>query len=117
MAKIVKLNQQISLDDALHRIARKCQDQPSPYHCASYRLSVAILCATIRLYVDGILVNPNFFACTLYCYSEQDEAGGWHAHINTRAALERPIEEYSWTVSLIDVRRFVSNGARVSSDL
>lgn len=112
MAHIVKLNQRISLDDALRHIVRKCQDHPSPHHSASYHLGQAIVCGTIRLYVDDTVVDLGFFACTLYCYTEQDEAGGWRTHIDTRAALEKPLDEYSWTVSLIDVRRFVSSEAR-----
>jgi hypothetical protein len=114
MAEIVKLNQRISLADALRRIVRKCQDHRSPHHSASYTLGLAITCGDIKLYADDVVVDPNFFACTLYCYSEQDEAGVWHTHIGTRSALEKPIGEYNWTVSLSDVRRFVSNEARLN---
>jgi hypothetical protein len=109
MGKIVALKQQISFDEAMRRIVRKHQHARSPYHSASYHLGEAIKCGYIRLYVDGSVVSPNFFAGMLYCWADQDQAGDWHTGIGARAALERPLHEYSWTLSLRDVREFVRN--------
>ena len=117
MAKLIKLQAKIGLDDALAQVMRKCPTERSPAHYASYVLGRAIECGYVALFVDDAKVDPSFFRSTLFFISDQDADGHWHGWIDTHAALVKPLDAYTWSLSRAELRQFLADYDRVSGRL
>lgn len=104
MTEVIRLNQTISFDETMRRLIRKSQDQRSPFWHARYILHHGITIGAIRVFCDGNVVPPGMFSTTLYVNCDKEEK---HTSVGTLRALVKPLHEYEWALSRIDVNNYI----------
>jgi hypothetical protein len=71
------------------------------------RLNTAVRSNNVRLFVDGAVVDPHFFATHLRITARTAADGRWHATVEATRALDKPPNQYSWAMSSHDLDRIV----------
>ena len=106
MKNLRKLN--LTVAEAVQCIASKCQNERSPIAYASAVLNSLLRCGIVTLQVDGKRVDPSWIAVNLTVVSDG---------LRTRCALEKPMDQYVWTISAAEIRNILANFDRTLATL
>jgi hypothetical protein len=95
----------ITIDEAFQRLHLELKEKNGYITCE--RFNTALREGRMRLHADSKEVKPEFLAGHLRVSVEKTTGGGWTAKMTAIRALERPVNEYEWTVSASDVGHLV----------
>jgi hypothetical protein len=94
----------LTIDEAFQRLHLAMREKNGNTTCE--RLNTAMREDQIGVLIDGTKVKASFFATNLRVSVEETSGGGWTAEMTAIRALERPVNEFEWTVPASDVSRF-----------
>ena len=95
----------ITIDEAFQRLHLELKEKDGYITCE--RFNKALREGRIHLLADSKGAKPEFFVPHLRVSVEKTTGGGWTAKMTAIRALERPVNEYEWTVSASDVAHLV----------
>lgn len=91
----------ITIDEAFQRLHLELKEKNGYITCE--RFNTALREGRLCLQVDSKEMKSEFFAEHLRVSVEKTLGGGWTAKMKATRALQRPVNEYEWTVSASDV--------------